>query len=281
MDTIQDVVSAEPETGAQPDTAQPDEATMETQLAAEINTLWSDHVRLSADRRATSKELRLIRMKLAESLDAMKSLLCRPGRGGQWRSWLRERGIPRSTADGLCARYGETLAAGDGNVPSQAIPEPGEADVEKLAKSVWQRFGKLLTTNESVILFIDRIAELSGVGHERRSEGLMIFNPVPKAVDGVTGNEDTTEAAAPAPHATEGDGKPADLPTADLGPQLPDNVPATAYESPASAPAIDSAPQPSGGGPAGIEQPAAEVAAAPLAADQVAAVADGGSGCVV
>jgi hypothetical protein len=277
MDTIQDVVSAEPKTGARPDTAQVDDAIIEAGLNDEISELWCNHVKLAGTRKLTSKELRLVRNRLAQLLYEMKALLARPGRGGEWRGWLRERGIPRSTADGLVARHAESLSADGGNGTSQAILESPKHIAEKLASSVWASVKKTLVTGESVVQFIGCFVTAAGVAYEWRSEGLVIFNPVPKAVDGVSGIDVSAEATCPGPQATEGEW----IPAADLGPRLPDDVPATAYESPASAPAIDSALQPSGGVPAGIEEPVAEVGAAPLAADQVAAVADGGSGCVV
>jgi len=277
MDTIQDVVSPEPETGAQPDTAQVDDAIIEAGLNEEISQLWCNHVKLAGTRKLTSKELRLVRNRLAQLLYEMKALLARPGRGGEWRGWLRERGIPRSSADGLVARHAESLSADGGNGTSRAILESPKYIAEKLASSVWASVKKTLVTGESVVQFIGCFVTAAGVAYEWRSEGLVIFNPVPKAVDGVSGIGVSADATCPGSQATEGEG----IPAADLGPQLPDNVPATAYESPASAPAIDSALQPSGRGPAGIEEPVAEVGAAPLAADQVAAVADGGSGGVV
>ena len=61
IDAIQDVVIAEQETEAQPAPPQPDEIAVEMQLAEEINTLWSDHVRLSADHKTTAIEIRQIR----------------------------------------------------------------------------------------------------------------------------------------------------------------------------------------------------------------------------
>jgi hypothetical protein len=190
LDAVQDVVAAEPEVGAQPDNG-----TTEARLAQEISELWSSHVRLSGTRRATSKELRQIRARLSERLHAMKSLLARPGRGGEWRGWLRERRIPRSTADRLVARYAETLGIENGNAPTGAIPDPPEDSAERLARSVWQRFRKILATDDSVFRFIGCMAEISGVGHEQRAEGLVIFNPVPKAADEVLASAPETGAA--------------------------------------------------------------------------------------
>ena len=188
LETIQNAIIPEPEAEAQPNTTQPDDGAIETQLTEEISTLWSDHVRLSASRKTTSKELRQIRASLTERLSGMKSLLSHPGRGGQWRGWLRQQGIPRSTADRLVSRHAETLVGDNGNVPTGAISEPGEANAEKLAKNVWLRFGKLLTTHESILRFIGCIVTASGVAHEQREEGLVIFNLVRRPADGLPGS---------------------------------------------------------------------------------------------
>jgi hypothetical protein len=198
VEAIQDVVVAEQETATQPDLAQPVDTIIETQLTEEISALWSDHLRLSADRKATAKDLRQVRAILAERLHAMKSLLSRPGRGGEWRGWLRQQAIPRSTADRLVSRHAETL--GERNVPSGAISEPGDANAEKLAKDVWLRIRKFLTTDEAVIRFINGIAALSGVGHEECADGLLIFKSVPKAAEGLPG---TAPAIDPAPQPSE------------------------------------------------------------------------------
>jgi hypothetical protein len=185
---IQDVVATEnvePETEVQPDSTQPYDGTIETQLAQEISTLWSDHVRLCADHKTTAKELRQIRASLAARLYDMKSLLSRPGRLGQWRGWLRQQGIPRSTADRLASRHAETLGTDNENVPGGAISSSPEDSAEKLAKSVWQRFGKTLADDVSVVRFIGCIVTASGIPHEQRAEGLVIFNPGTKAASGL------------------------------------------------------------------------------------------------
>jgi hypothetical protein len=188
LETIQNAIILEQEAEAQPCTPRPDGTAIETRLTQEISDLWGTHLHLSTDRKSTAKELRRIRARLAERLFAMKKILSRPdaGRGGQWRSWLRQRGIPRSTADRLVGRYAETLCPHGENVPTGAVSEP-EDSPEKLATSVWQRFRKTLATDERVFQFIGRIVELSGVGHEQRAEGLVIFKPVTKAAEEVRG----------------------------------------------------------------------------------------------
>jgi len=90
LEAIEDTITQEPGGAApaaevQPGATHSDDRAMENQLAQEISELWSNHVRLSGDRKATAKELRLIRARLAERLHEMKSLLSRPGCLGQWR----------------------------------------------------------------------------------------------------------------------------------------------------------------------------------------------------
>jgi hypothetical protein len=232
IEAIQNVVSSEPELGEQQGTAQPDDGAIETRLTEEISSLWSEHTRLSADRKVTSKELRLLRARLAQTLHQMKALLARPGRGGEWRGWLRQQGIPRSSADRLVARYAETLGTNKGEeLHNGAIPESPEDSAEKLATAVWSSsLKKVLVTGESVFQFLASIAQISGIPHERRQEGLMIFNHVPKAADGVTGTGVSAEATCPASLPPEGDGNPADAPAADPAPQLLDEVSAATQE---------------------------------------------------
>jgi len=216
VEAIQDVVIAEPETEAQPDPTEPDDGAVETQLTNQISSLWTEHNRLSADRKTTAVELRQIRASLAERLHEMKSLLSRPGRGGLWRSWLKERGINRSTADRLVARHAETLCNHEEDAPNRAIAESAAMTAENLARVVWSRFRKVLATDESVIQFIDRIAELAGFGHEQRAEGLLIFKQALTAAE---------ELPAPAP-------------AIDPAPQPSEEVSAIT-EEPAPAPAQD------------------------------------------
>jgi hypothetical protein len=197
---VENALILEPEAEVQTGTTRPDETAIETQLTEEISTLWGNHVRLSADRKATSKELRQIRLSLAERLHAMKSLLSHPGRLGQWRGWLRQQGIPRSTADRLVSRHAETLVGENGNVPTGAISEPGEANADKLARNVWLRVGKLLTTHESILRFIGCIVTASGVAHEQREEGLVIFNLVGKPADDLPGS---VSVAQPVPQPSD------------------------------------------------------------------------------
>src|ERR1039458_5031353 len=153
----------------------------EQRLADEIRQLWAVHVEAKTTVKNTRADLKAIRELLGERLYELKQLLARPGRNGQWSAWLKERKISRATADRLVQRYGANLPGNES--PHEANSNPSEDSAEKLAKSVWLRFGKTLATDEVVIDFIRRIAELSGVGHEQRAEGLVIFKPVPTAAE--------------------------------------------------------------------------------------------------
>src|ERR1017187_5554134 len=147
----------------------------EQRLADEIGQLWEVHAEAKTTVTKTKGELKAIRELLSERLYELKQLLARPGRCGQWSSWLKERKISRATADRLVQRYGANLPGYES--PQEAISNPSKDTAEKVAKDVWSRFGKVLTTEDSVIDFIVRIAEFAGVAHEKRAEGLLIFKP--------------------------------------------------------------------------------------------------------
>jgi hypothetical protein len=150
-------VIPEPQNGTGADAALAEGSAAEKVLSEEIASLWSDHVRLSANHKTTVKELRQIRARLAERLHAMKSLLSRPGRAGQWRSWLRQQHIPRSTADRLAARYAETLNA-ENNVLTEAI-KPKEDTVKEMVKALLPRLRRTLPDTQAVFLFIADVGE--------------------------------------------------------------------------------------------------------------------------
>jgi hypothetical protein len=129
------------------------EVTTESQLSEEIGELWSIHIQATSTINRTKAELRTIRLDLGARLCEMKKLLSRPGRNGQWSSWLQERGIARATADRLAKRYAETLGP-DANRLTEAIPEATEEAVQKVFASVWPKLRRTLTTPSSLHHFI-------------------------------------------------------------------------------------------------------------------------------
>src|ERR1700685_3026324 len=79
----------------------PEAMDSQDELGEAITNLWVAHANAKIAARATNGELRALRAKLGEQLSRMKQTLAKPGRGGQWSSFLSDRGIPRATADRL------------------------------------------------------------------------------------------------------------------------------------------------------------------------------------
>src|ERR1017187_6758531 len=119
----------------------------EQRLADEIAQLWEVHAQAKTTVTKTKGELKAIRELLSERLYELKQLLARPGRCGQWSSWLKERKISRATADRLVLRYGANLPGYES--PHEAIANSADDSAEKVAKNVWSRFGKFLATDEA------------------------------------------------------------------------------------------------------------------------------------
>jgi hypothetical protein len=141
----------------------------------EIASLWAAHAEAKITARATNEELRNIRAKLGEQLYEMKQVLAQPGRGGQWSSFLRERGIPRATADRLVERH-ERFLSPESNLLSEATPEPTEKEVETLFNSVLPRLQRFLKTPTSVYTFVAMLTSCYQCG-EVTDRGILIFKP--------------------------------------------------------------------------------------------------------
>jgi hypothetical protein len=215
IEAIQDVVLTEPEVEVQPEwepAREDSDSAMETELAAEITHLWTQHTQLSGTRRMTAKELRLLRAKLAERLHAMKQLLCRVGRSGQWRSYLRAQHIPRTTADRLCERFAETLATETENAPTGAITEAKD-NVEQLVQSLLPRLKRNLPDAQSVFRFIAAIAGAFSLVSETTEDCIMVSQPKPEQTEhpsSATGSPEvvSAEVALPRPGATASEPEP-------------------------------------------------------------------------
>jgi len=210
LEALQNIVAAEPEpevppVSDQPEAHQPDweparedsDGATETQLTAEISDLWNQHTQLSGTRRMTVKELRLLRGKLAEKLFAMKQLLCRVGRGGQWRGYLRAQHIPRTTADRLCERYAETLPIEAENVPTGAITE-NQDTVEQLVQTLLPRLKRTLPDTQAVFKFIAAVGGAFGLSAETTEDCIMLSQPKPE-------QSETSPSATGAPEAVSPD----------------------------------------------------------------------------
>jgi len=132
----------------------PEAMDSQNELGEAITNLWVAHANAKIAARATNEQLRALRAKLGEQLSEMKQRLAKPGRGGQWSSFLEERQIPRPTADRLVARHLRSLNP-DANLLAEPIAEPTEEEVQKLFTSVWPKLRRTLRSRQSLILFID------------------------------------------------------------------------------------------------------------------------------
>jgi hypothetical protein len=171
----------------------------QNELREAITSLWSAHLNAKNAAKATKEELRIIRAKLGEQLSEMKQILAKPGRGGQWSSFLQERGIPRATADRLVGHYEQSINP-DANRPSEAISEPTEEEVQRLFISVWPKLRRTLRSRRSLFLFIDLLTshyESSEVGDRE----ITVLAPAPPTIcpassDGGSFDEPEVNAAA-------------------------------------------------------------------------------------
>lgn len=115
-------------------------------------------------------------------LYTMKIVLSRPRRCGGWGEFLRDRKIPRVSADQLVARFQRNL--GKENCLSKAITEPTKEDVQKIFSAIWPRLRKTLTSAESVYQFIHNLAAESGARHELRDDGILVFDSPYETTEG-------------------------------------------------------------------------------------------------
>jgi hypothetical protein len=152
-------------------------------IAEEITNLWSAHVTAKNTARATNAELRLVRAKLGEQLQEMKLLLAKPGRSGQWSSFLLERGIPRASADRLVARHERSLCP-EANRLSEAVSEPTAEDVQKLFIAVWPKLSRTLRSQQSLDLFVRLLISQFECSEARDRETSVLAPPPATLVTG-------------------------------------------------------------------------------------------------
>jgi hypothetical protein len=126
----------------------------QNELGEQITNLWVAHANAKMAARATRGELCALRARLGAHLSTMKDLLAKPGRGGQWSSFLQEKGIPRATADRLVIRYQNSLNP-EANRLTEADTEPTQEEVRRLFTSVWPKLRRTLRSQQSLHLFVE------------------------------------------------------------------------------------------------------------------------------
>jgi hypothetical protein len=176
IEQYQDPVLTESEVPEIPQPETPSQA--EIALTDQIVELWQVHNGYKASIRHQTQDLRTLRTELGKRLAEMKEVLAKPGRSGQWSSWLKERKIPRATADRLVTNYERSLNL-DGNRLIESISEPTEAEIQKFFAKVFPKLRWVLRTPQSVYCFIDLLS-LSSDGTCRRltEEGILLIKPL-------------------------------------------------------------------------------------------------------
>ena len=147
-------------------------------LTNEIVELWQVHESRQKSIKHETEEFRALRNELGKLLHQMKELLARPGRNGQWSAWLKERAIPRATADRLALKYDRSLHP-HANCLTESISEPIEDEIEKLFAKVFPKLRRVLRTQHSLYRFVDLLTlSCDGTGRRVTEEGILVVKPV-------------------------------------------------------------------------------------------------------
>ncbi len=138
--------------------AKPEDVEKETALTGEITKLWYSHEWSKSSLRRSRTELERLRDQLAERLNEYKSLLVRTGRNGKWMGFLREANIPRTTADRLVAKSQLSKAPGPVKRTNGALEAFSKAEIEQMVKKLKPKLVRVLTTPDTVALFMTELA---------------------------------------------------------------------------------------------------------------------------
>jgi hypothetical protein len=151
-------------------------------LTNEIVELWQVHESHQTSIKHETEQFRALRNKLGKLLDQMKELLARPGRNGQWSAWLKERAIPRATADRLALKYERSLHP-HANCLTESISEPTEDEIEKLCAKVFPKLRRVLRTPQSQFRFVELLTSVyDGIDRRVTNDGIIVVKPVQQTV---------------------------------------------------------------------------------------------------
>ncbi len=153
-------------------------------LTNEIVELWQVHESRQKSIKHETEEFRALRNELGKLLHQMKELLARPGRNGQWSAWLKERVIPRATADRLALKYERSLHP-HANCLTEQLAEPAEEEIQKLFAKIFPKLRRVLRTPQSQFRFVELLT-LAFDGTKRRvtEEGILVMKPLQSAMSG-------------------------------------------------------------------------------------------------
>jgi len=130
----------------------------EGSLVKLISELWSAHSLRNSEVRQSRGQLRAVRLELGKELFRYKELLADTGRGGKWTPFLRDRKIPRATADRYVLAWAEAQKPAAENRLSEAISPPTGDEIAALVKKTSAKLLKSLVTPDSRQQFLDGLA---------------------------------------------------------------------------------------------------------------------------
>jgi hypothetical protein len=149
----------------------------ESVLTDQIVQLWQVHCDYQSSIKHKTQEFRSLRAELGKQLAEMKHMLVKPGRNGQWSSFLKEHHIPRATADRLVQKYERSLHQ-HANCLSEAISEPTEEEIQKLFFKVFRKLRRVLRTPSSLYRFVDLLTlSCDAMGRRVTEEGILVVKP--------------------------------------------------------------------------------------------------------
>jgi hypothetical protein len=151
----------------------------EEYLDVEIAQLWGIRSVYTGTIKTEMKHQRAVDNTLGKLLYSMKAVLASPGRLGKWSAWLKERRIPRATADRMCARYADAyhLNADPSCLTEATKPEPTELQMGKLVTAVVAKCEKVLSSRWSRYTFIKLVTHRLGLTCEYRHGTFTIRDP--------------------------------------------------------------------------------------------------------
>lgn len=169
--------------------SQPD-SEVEAALDLQIKSLWSSHQSAKVTVSRTKEELKSLRFELGRKLSEKKAVLVRTGRGGGWTAYLRSHSLPRATADRYVSAYEVSLIPPDNRI-SESILSPPQDDIRRLVRSLLPRLRRVLTTPESISVFMQEIGQqLPTIDRSQTDNTLESPSPVGVGHDGPGLNAD-------------------------------------------------------------------------------------------
>jgi len=155
-----------------------EEVAMMVALNEQIPLLWTAHKESKHEVKRTKAELAQVRRDLSQYLHQMKALLSCPGREGLWSSFLREKRIPRASADRYVAAHEASLQNGKNNCITESFPVPDYVRVSRLVQRILPQLLKTLTTKEAAFLFISTVLDkLPAVDHYVSERYIEVYCP--------------------------------------------------------------------------------------------------------